>query len=60
MSQKLPVNGFEWVENTSQFKKTFVKNYNEDSDGGCLLEANVQYSEKLNDFHNDLPFCLKE
>ena len=32
MSQKLPVNGFEWVEELSQFKKDFIKNYDENSD----------------------------
>ena len=25
MSQKLPVNGFKWVENTSQFDEDFMK-----------------------------------
>ena len=29
MSQKLPVNDFEWIDDTSQFIKTFAKNYNE-------------------------------
>ena len=28
MSQKLPVNHFDWVEDTSQFNEHFVKNYN--------------------------------
>ena len=32
MSQKLPVNDFEWIDDTSQFIKTFAKNYNEESD----------------------------
>ena len=32
MSQKLHVNGFEWVEELSQFKKDFIKNYDENSD----------------------------
>ena len=32
MSQKLPVNYFEWIENTSQFDKDFIKSYNEESD----------------------------
>ena len=32
MSQKLPVGGFKLVENTSQFSKDFIENYNEDSD----------------------------
>ena len=26
MSQKLPVNNFEWIEDTSQFNKDFKKN----------------------------------
>ena len=38
MSQKFPVNGFEWVENTSPFKEDFIKNYNEDGDAGYFLD----------------------
>ena len=45
MSQKLPAGGFEWVENTSQFNKDFIKSDNEDTDKGYFLEANVQYLE---------------
>ena len=30
MSQKLPVNNFEWIEDTSQFNEDFMKNYNEE------------------------------
>ena len=29
MSQKLPVKNFEWIEDTSQFNKNFIKNDNE-------------------------------
>ena len=32
MSQKLPVNNFEWIKDTSQFNEDFIKNYNEESD----------------------------
>ena len=32
MLQKLPVNNFEWIEDTSSFSEDFIKNYNEDSD----------------------------
>ena len=28
ISQKFPVNIFEWFEDTSQFNKVFIKNYN--------------------------------
>ena len=30
--QKLPVNDFKWVEDTSQFNEDFVKTCNEESD----------------------------
>ena len=58
MLQELPVNNFEWIEDTSQFNKDFIKNYNEEGDEG-YLEVDVQYSEKLHEFHNDLPFLPK-
>ena len=29
MSQKLPINGFEWVEDTSEFDEGFIKCYAE-------------------------------
>ena len=31
MTKKLPVNGFEWVEDLSHFKEGFIKSYDEDS-----------------------------
>ena len=56
MSQKLPVNNFEWIKDTSQFNEDFIKNYNEEIDEGYFLEFNVQYIEKLCEIYNDLPF----
>ena len=56
MSQKLPVNNFEWIKDTFQFNEDFTKNYNEESDEGYFLEVDVQYLEKLHEPHNDLPF----
>ena len=47
MSQKLPVNNFEWIEDTFQFNENFKKRYNEESDERYFLEVDVQY---------DLPF----
>ena len=32
MLQKLPVNNFEWIEDTPQFNEDFIKNYNGESD----------------------------
>ena len=56
MSQKLSVNCFKWVENTSQFNENFIKSYNDASDAGFFLEVDVQYSEKIHNLHNDLFF----
>ena len=41
MSQKLPVDGFRWVENTSKFNKNFIENYREDVDEVYFLEVDV-------------------
>ena len=38
---KLPVNNFEWIEQTFQFNEDFIKNYNEESDEGYFLEVDV-------------------
>ena len=56
MSQKLSVNKFEWIEDTSQFNKDFIKNCNEECDEGYFLEVDVQCLKKLHKVHNDLPF----
>ena len=56
MSQKLPVNGFVWTRELSQFREGFVESYNEESDKGYFLEVDVQYPGKLHELHNDLPF----
>ena len=59
MMQKLPVNNFEWMKDTSQFDKDFIKNYNEESDNGFFLEVDVQYIAKLHELHNDLPYLTE-
>ena len=56
MSQKLPVNNFEWIKNTSQFNEDFMKNYNEESDKAYFLKVDIQYPEKVHELHNDLLF----
>ena len=49
----------------SKFTKEFIKNYDEDSDKGYILEEDVKYGKaeskerypkKLHDLHSDLPF----
>ena len=54
--QKLTVNGFKWIEDTSEVNEEFVKNYDENNDKGYILEADVKYPKTLHDLHSDLPF----
>ena len=59
MSQKLPVNGFEQVEDLShlsQFKEDFIRNYDKNSDKGYFLEVDVEYPKNLSNLHRDLTF----
>ena len=60
MSQKLPKNNFKWVEDTSIINEEFIKNYNENSYKGYILEVYVKYPKKLHDLHSDLPFLPKK
>ena len=61
MSQKLPVDGFRWIE-TSLIDKRFnkfiklINNYDEESDEEYILEVDVEYPKNLHDLHRDLPF----
>ena len=56
VSQKLPVNGFKWVETLSRFNEIFIKNYNENNDTGYFLKVHIDYSKELFNLHKDLPF----
>ena len=56
MLQKLLVNNFEWIKDTSQFNEDSMKNYNEEIDEGYFLEVDVQYLEKLHELHSYLLF----
>ena len=60
MSQKLPVNNFKWVEDTSKINEKFIKNYYENSKKGYIFEVDVNYPEELHDLHSDLPFLPKK
>ena len=58
MSQKLPVNGFKWVNN--EINEELKKNYDENRDKGYILEVDIKYPRKLHDLHSDLPFLPKK
>ena len=56
MSQKLPTNGFKWVEGLSQFNESFIKNYDENSDLGYFLEEDIDYPKEFFNLHRNLTF----
>ena len=56
MSQKLPVVGFKWKKKTFEFNEYFIKDYDEDSEKGCILEEEIDYPKDLHDLYGDLPF----
>ena len=58
MSQKLPLNGFKWIEKSrlSRFNDKFINTYNENSDKGYFLEVDIDYPKELFNLHKDLPF----
>ena len=59
MSQKLPVNDFKWIEDTSKINEDFIKNYDENNDKGYILEVDVKYPKRLYKLHSGLPFLAK-
>ena len=56
MIQKLAADGFEWGEKISKFNEDFIKNYDENSNKGYMLEVDVEYPISLHDLHSDLSF----
>ena len=44
------------ASNILQFNKIFIKNYDEKSEVGYILEVDIQYLKKLYELHSDLPF----
>ena len=60
MSQKLPVNNFEWIEETPHFNEGFIKNYNDEVDEAYCVEFDVQYPEKYMNFIMIYHFYRKE
>ena len=57
MSEKLPINGFKWVNDISRRNEKFVKSYDKkNSEKGYILEVDVDYPSKLRNLHSDMPF----
>ena len=43
-------------EKVYKFDEDFIKNYDEDSNKGYILEIDVEYPKNLHYLHSDLPF----
>ena len=56
MSQNLPVGSFMWIKDVSKIDEEFIKNYDNDSNIGFLLEVDIEYPKELHNLHSDLPF----
>ena len=56
ISQRLPVDGFKWVEQLSEFDERFIKNYYENNGKGYILEVDVECPKNLFNLRCDLPF----
>ena len=52
----MPVDGFEWIEDISKIDEDFMKNYDEDSDVGYFIKADIEYPKELHNKHSDLSF----
>ena len=60
MSQKLPVDGFEWRKDLFRSDEEFIQNYDENSCKGYILDVVVDYPKELQKEHSDLPFLLEK
>ena len=59
MSQKLSVNDFKWIKNIYKFDEDFTRNYDVDSNKGCILEVDVEYPKNLLNLHSDFLFLAQ-
>ena len=56
MSQKVSGNNFKWIEKLSKFDKDFIKDYDENSNKGYILEVDVEYPKNLFNLRKYLSF----
>ena len=64
MSKKLPTNGLKWLETlktsalarSNEINEEFIKDYDENTNKGYILEVDVKYPKRLHELHSDLPF----
>ena len=60
MCKKLPVSNFKWSDDLSVYTENFIKDYDEHSDKGCILEVDMKYPNHLWHFIKTYYFQPKE
>ena len=48
------------MEKLSEFDECFIKNYDENSNKGYILEVDVEYPKNLFNLHKDLSFLAEK
>ena len=54
MSQFLPVGGFEWIKDTSQFTEKRINSMKDGQNIGYMMEVDLEYPEHLHDLHDQV------
>ena len=54
MCQKLSHKDFKFCKDLRYINQEFIKNYNEESEKGFILEVDIEYPKKLQDEHKHL------
>ena len=57
MSEYLPYQQFEWLENVDEFD---VNSTNEKSDTGYFFEVDLKYRDELHELHSDYRLVLEK
>ena len=56
MSQYLPVGGFEWIQETSQFTEERINSMKDEQDIGYMMEVDLEYPSALHDEHDQVDY----
>ena len=56
MTEKLPVRGFRWMEDIIKIDEKFANDYDKNNNKGYILDVDIDYPNKLQNLHSDLPF----
>ena len=59
MSQYLPTDGFKWLSQKS-IDRLDIRNYDEESEKGLILEVDLEYPQELHDIHNSYPLAPEQ